>query len=89
MHKKRKISQLVPFREPNLSDRELVLLLLYKLTKLEAEIWLLKDIVLRGSDPATVAEEPKMLAFYQKKAFEVWQEDVPMFRRSQQNSPGN
>jgi hypothetical protein len=77
------------FADPNLDDRELVRLLLFKMTKLEGEVATIREFLLRGQGEDANRAMCELFKRHQRIAFSTWEHDVHQFVASKQNPEGN
>lgn len=86
---KRKATSLVFLRDPNLSDRQLLRLTIFNQIKIQSEIRVLKELVLRQSNEMDANSIPKMEDFYFEQIFKEYERDIHNFVQGEQNVEGN
>lgn len=77
------------FRDPNLSDRELLLLVLFELARVRSDIKFIKEYIAMSDSKKGAETEVKLLEFCHNQAFDEMEADVLNFVRGKQNLEGN
>ncbi len=81
--KKKKLMAVGLFRDPALSDRHLLLLLLYELTKLRSGVAVLQNL---QTSPGTAAQYEKLCEFCHQQAFDELEDAIKQFETQGQRS---
>ena len=76
------------FENPKLSDRELMLLVLYEITRLRADVKTVQKMAAR-TNPDVLAEATALAALSDQQAFAELAEDIRQFETRRQNPPAN
>jgi len=85
--KKKKVAFL-HFGDPNMSDRELINFLIYKMTVMDAQIGFIKQLLMEKFEMPKEKEEQYMdMAL--RDAFEQYEFDVHQFRKNKHNPEDN
>jgi hypothetical protein len=76
------------FSNPELSDRELMLLVLYEITRLRADVKTALKMVAK-INPDVAAQVSKFAVLSDEQAFAELAEDIRQFQSRRQNPPAN
>lgn len=71
-----------------MDDRELMLFILYRMIGLQSELGVIRELVLRQSEPEDAAQLSKIYAESLQSAVDSYERDVHAFRQKQ-NLEGN
>jgi hypothetical protein len=77
------------FRDPNLSDRDLMLLVLYELARVRSDIKFIKEFNALNDLQKGAETDAKLFEFCDKQAFDEMEADMLQFVRGKQNIEGN
>jgi hypothetical protein len=77
------------FRDPNLSDRDLMLLILFELARVRSDIKFINESIALEESNKSPETDAKLLEFCHNQAFDEMEADVLHFVRRAQNVEGN
>jgi hypothetical protein len=77
------------FRDPNLSDRDLMLLVLYELARVRSEVKFIKEYISLDDSKKSPEQEDKLSEWCFNTAFDEMESDMLNFVRGKQNPEGN
>jgi len=77
------------FRDPNLSDRELMLFVLFQLARVRTDIKLIKEFIALDDSKRKAMTDDKLVEQLHSQAFDEMEADMLRFVRGKQNVEGN